>query len=127
MYVQHFLFYLNLVTNFSFHVSFGYYILSMVVYYACVDGMILYDLTSIPNPTLRNCLTRFRLGSHWLEVETGRWQGKQREDRTCETCLKMGRAQVEDEEHMVKTCPLYEEVRHEFVDLEFDRNVEEIV
>ena len=90
------------------------------------EGMEKY-LTSIPNPTLRNCLTRFRLGSHWLEVEKGRWQGKQREDQTCETCLKMGRAQVEDEEHMMKICPLYEEVRREFADLEFDRNVEEIV
>ena len=41
--------------------------------------------------------------------------------------MKMGRAQVENEKHMVKICPLYEEVRREFVDLEFDRNVEEIV
>ena len=39
----------------------------------------------------------------------------------------MGRAQVEDEEHMMKICPLYEEVWREFADLEFDRNVEEIV
>ena len=40
--------------------------------------------------------------------------------------MKTGIAQVEDEEHMVKTS-LYEEVRREFAELEFDRNVEEIV
>ena len=43
----------------------------------------------------------------------------------CQTPLKS--LQVEDEEHVMKICPLYEEVRREFAESEFDRNVEEIV
>ena len=80
-------------------------------------------LKDIHNSTLRNCLSRFRLGSHWLEVESGRWQRKLREDRICNTCEHTNVAQVEDEEHMVKTCPLYNEVRSEFAELGFDRSV----
>ena len=62
-----------------------------------------------------------------MEVETGRWQRKLREDRICSTCEHTNVAQVEDEEHMVKTCPLYNEVRSEFAELGFDRTVQEII
>ena len=84
-------------------------------------------LTSIHSASLRNCLSRFRLGAHWLEVETGRWQNKPREDCTCRACMETKGAQIEDEDHMVKVCLLYDEVRKEFADLDFDRSVQEIV
>ena len=84
-------------------------------------------LTSIHSASLRNCLSRFRLGAHWLEVETGRWQNKPREDRTCRACMETKGAQIEDEDHMVKVCLLYDEVRKEFADLDFGRSVQEIV
>ena len=48
-------------------------------------------------------IIRFRLGSHFLPIETGRWCRKPREERVCRTCGTVG-----DEEHYVYTCPLVE-------------------
>ena len=48
-------------------------------------------------------LMRFRVGSHWLSVVTGRWTG-------------MAYA-VEDEKHFMLECPAYQEIRLEFGEL----------
>ena len=53
-------------------------------------------------------LAQLRTGSHWLRVETGRWQQLERAQRTCPHC---GSAAVEDEEHMVLHCPQYSDIR----------------
>ena len=44
---------------------------------------------------------RFRLGSHKLPIETGRWSRTQRNQRLCKTCGILG-----DEEHYIFHCPL---------------------
>ena len=44
---------------------------------------------------------RFRVGSHRLPIETGRWSRKKREERLCEECNVMG-----DEAHYVYNCSL---------------------
>ena len=44
---------------------------------------------------------RFRVGSHRLPIETGRWSRKKREERLCEECKVMG-----DEAHYVYNCSL---------------------
>ena len=44
-------------------------------------------------------IVRFRLGSHNLPIETGRWSRKSREERLCPTCNILG-----DEEHMLFDC-----------------------
>ena len=49
-------------------------------------------------------LIRFRVGSHWLRVETGRWRGVPRAERVCTHC---GTGAVQDEMHMVFECPAY--------------------
>ena len=48
----------------------------------------------------RIAFTRFRLSSHKLKVETGRWGRVPRENRTC-TCLEGG---IQDESHVVFIC-----------------------
>ena len=45
-------------------------------------------------------IIRFRLGSHYLPIETGRWCRKLRNERICRTCDILG-----DEEHYVYHCP----------------------
>ena len=44
-------------------------------------------------------IIRFRLGSHSLPIETGRWSGKKRPERLCEECGVLG-----DERHIIYNC-----------------------
>jgi hypothetical protein len=59
------------------------------------------------NREIRKCVAKFRTGSHWLEIQRGRFTKPQteREDRLCKKC-NLGL--VEDEVHVVFICPLYE-------------------
>ena len=62
----------------------------------------------------RTAFTRFRLGSHRLKVETGRWSRIPRERRLC-LC-----GQVQDEMHTLLDCPLLNDLRREFSHLNFN-------
>ena len=44
-------------------------------------------------------ITKFRLGSHSIKIETGRWNRTPRENRLCDAC-----GVLEDEFHVVYTC-----------------------
>ena len=50
--------------------------------------------------------TRFRLSSHCLEIEKGRWTRKPREERLCPSCRV-----VQDEQHALKDCQLNSSTR----------------
>ena len=58
--------------------------------------------------------TRIRLGSHRLKIETGRWSRIPRERRVCEC------GEVQDEIHVLVSCPLLENLRRAHPDLNFD-------
>ena len=70
-----------------------------------------YWMYSKVNPTLKpspflnridhvgKCMTKFRLGSHKLKIETGRWYRQPREARLCATCGVLG-----DEQHAIYNC-----------------------
>ena len=45
-------------------------------------------------------IIRFRVGSHCLPIETGRWCQKKKEDRICDVCESPG-----DEHHYLYECP----------------------
>ena len=47
----------------------------------------------------RICFNRYRLSSHRLKIETGRWSGIQRENRLC-SCGN----NIQDETHMLLEC-----------------------
>ena len=51
-----------------------------------------------PHPLSKDVI-RFRLGSHVLPIETGRWSRKLREDRLCDDCGVLG-----DERHAIFDC-----------------------
>ena len=61
----------------------------------------------------RKSLTRLRLSSHRLKIETGRWHNPISipvDQRKCEYCNKL-----EDEYHFLLECPLYETVRKQYI------------
>ena len=49
----------------------------------------------------RIIVTRYRCGSHYLEIEKGRYQRKQRDDRLC-----LCQENVQTMHHIVLHCPL---------------------
>ena len=44
-------------------------------------------------------ITKFRVGSHYLPIETGRWCRKPRNERLCPSCKVLG-----DEVHLIYSC-----------------------
>ena len=69
-------------------------------------------LTEITNTKHRTALTRFRMSSHNLHIEEGRFTSTSREDRICSLCRK----DVEDETHFLIKCPVYEDLKHHLTD-----------
>ena len=57
-------------------------------------------------------LTKFRLSSHDLRIEKGRYDGTNRENRKCLNC-NMG--VIENEYHFLLICPKYYNIRQKFI------------
>ena len=66
-------------------------------------------LQARPSPDLFS-LVKFRLGAHWLRVETDRWLPSKppRDKRVCQHCHM---DTVEDEQHFLFDCSLYRHIR----------------
>ena len=64
------------------------------------------------NRKYRWALSRLRLSSYSLAIETGRHNNIQREDRKCIFCNLDG---VEDAYHFIIKRPLYNNIRREFI------------
>ena len=60
----------------------------------------------------RIALSKFRLSSHNLEIETGRHGNIPRADRKCKKCNS---DVIEDEYHFLLVCPLYRELRQNYL------------
>ena len=69
----------------------------------------IYSADDLPE-YLRIAYTRFRLSSHKLKIETGRWKGTPRENRRC----KCDENSVQDETHALLFCPLTLDIRRTF-------------
>ena len=71
------------------------------------EGLYKYQIYRKMNPSLNpspfinllHHIIKFRLGSHKLPIETGRWKGLDRCDRVCPECQVLG-----DEEHYLFYC-----------------------
>ena len=59
-------------------------------------------------PNSRSCIARLRSGVFPLPIETGCWRGKPIEERLCPVCPQ---PVVETEEHILLSCPLYNDIR----------------
>ena len=67
-------------------------------------------LVLIKDPYKRKCLSRFRVSSHNLQIEIGRYQNIPREERLCEICNS---GEVENETHFLLFCKAYEHSRED--------------
>ena len=56
-------------------------------------------------------LTMFRLSSHSLAIETGRYQGVLNVNRVCKFC----KDDIEDEFHFILKCPTYANFRSKYI------------
>ena len=59
----------------------------------------------------RSLLTNLRIGTLPIELEVGCYTGTPAEDRTCKICAT---GAVEDEIHLIASCPEYAEIREQF-------------
>lgn len=68
------------------------------------------------NRDIRKRYSQFRTGSHWLEIQQGRFKKPktERRDRICDKCSMHA---IEDEQHMVFDCPFYDECRRRHIGL----------
>lgn len=68
-------------------------------------------LVNIKNEKHRKELTRFRLSSHSLEIETGRYNNIERSNRICKLCTQNV---VESEYHFLLCCTAYSDLRKDY-------------
>jgi hypothetical protein len=61
----------------------------------------------------RRSITKLRISAHRLEIEAGRYKNIDKRDRICTNC---NLNEVEDEEHLLMTCPKYAEQRKLFLE-----------
>ena len=64
------------------------------------------------NKKYKVALTRFRLSSHDLRIERGRYENIARAERICKFC---NMSMIENEYHFLLVCPLYAELRRKFL------------
>ena len=62
--------------------------------------------------TLNKYMSRFRLSSHNLALETGRYYNIPKENRICTFC---NMNKIESEYHFLLVCPLYAELRRQYL------------
>ena len=70
-------------------------------------------LNSINNKTFRCNLARFRMSTHSLAVESGRWHKPNKIPRTDRKCFLC--EDIEDEYHFLLVCPLYKDLREQYL------------
>lgn len=68
-------------------------------------------LVKLQKTKKRMALSQLRTSSHWLRVETGRFEDVARENRICSRCQ---RNEVDTEEHMIFHCTAFDHLRQEF-------------
>ena len=69
------------------------------------------EYLNIDNFEHRRAISKLRTSSHKLEIETGRWNNIQKEDRMCKNCAL---GAVEDEFHMLFDCRMHVTERTKF-------------
>ena len=77
-------------------------------------------LNIVCDRTLRQLLTKFRLSSHALRIETARY-GRHRIDRAERLCLFCDLRQLDDEFHFICQCPLLYDIRIKYIKTRYIR------
>lgn len=69
-------------------------------------------LDFIKEDKFRTALTRFKVSSHQLAIETGRYNNIERNERKCLNC---NMNVVESEYHFILVCPKFIEIRKQYL------------
>ena len=77
-------------------------------------------LNIVCDRTLRQLLTKVRLSSHALRIETARY-GRHRIDRAERLCLFCDLRQLDDEFHFICQCPLVHDIRIKYIKTRYIR------
>ena len=87
---------------------------SKLDYYKRFKSSFCYEeyIDKIENDTLRKHFSCLRLTSHCLEIEFGRFNGIDRQNRLCKLCQQNV---VESEYHFILCCPRYSEIRSKYL------------
>ena len=72
-------------------------------------------LSSVRSARARRHLAQFRTGSHWLQVEAGRF-GRVRLHLEQRLCTRCSLSVVDDDTHMLFRCPAFDGLRLQFTD-----------
>ena len=82
------------------------------IYKHLIDNFCLqyYLEKSIPK-VYKKCISKMRLSSHNLFIETGRHKNITRDKRFCKICT----TEIEDEYHFLLVCPIYSTLRTKFL------------
>ena len=75
-------------------------------------------LAEIKERKYKIALTRFRTSSHTLEIERGRYNNIEPENRFCIFCTNR---HIENEYHFLLICPIYSELRRMYLKPHFSR------
>ena len=68
-------------------------------------------LDCISNNNVKRCFSQFRIFSHHLEIELGRYNNIGRYERKCKLC---NCNMVESEYHFLLCCPIYNDLRRKY-------------
>ena len=69
-------------------------------------------LDIVQNESMRKSISRLRLCSHNLEIESGRFSGTDRNQRLCKMCSQNV---IESEYHFIMCCPKYNQIRNKYL------------
>jgi hypothetical protein len=78
-------------------------------------------LNKVINIKHKRALTKLRLSSTGLSIETG-WHGSNRIDRNRRTCQLCNSVDIEDDYHFVLICPCYKDLRIMYIPLYYSKN-----
>ena len=93
---------------------------SMTLYRELKDDFSLSEyLKILQHKKYRNAISKLRLSSHRLAIESGRYTGTERQNRKCIFCTTND---IEDEFHFVLICPSYQNLRMQFIKRFYYRN-----
>jgi CRISPR/Cas system endoribonuclease Cas6 (RAMP superfamily) len=73
----------------------------------------------------RSVLSKLRQSSHKLAIETGRY-ARNRVERNVRYCIFCSNRDIEDEYHFVMVCPVYANIRKQFIKAYFYRRPNEM-
>jgi hypothetical protein len=79
--------------------------------YLIDNHCIQYYLCKPLTQSVKKIIAQFRMSSHQLAIETGRYHGIDRNQRICVAC----KLYIEDEFHFILKCPLYNDLRNKFI------------